>query len=98
MSRRATHQVIRYGLLAVMLLLGRSALVAHDEIHWQPKLSGHVCELCLHHVGQNEIAGDSSSFVPEHPAPPRLQVAGVAIVCLAPRRRCRIRGPPTPFD
>ncbi|HET8883075.1 MAG TPA: hypothetical protein VFM56_12940 [Solimonas sp.] len=94
LSRRA----VRYGLLAALLLLGRSALIAHDAIHWQPKLDGAVCQLCLHHVGQSEIAGGAAGFVLDHVAPSPAVAERIAVVFPAPRRRCRIRGPPSSSD
>lgn len=97
-GRARARRIVRYGLLAALLLLGRSALIAHDAIHWQPKLDGPVCQLCLHHVGQSEIAGGTSSFALDHVPPPQLVAERIVAVFLTPHRRCRIRGPPLFFD
>ncbi|MGH8447143.1 MAG: hypothetical protein ACREVL_17885 [Solimonas sp.] len=91
-------RVVRYGLLAVLLLLGRSALIVHDATHWQPKLQGEICELCLYHVGQDDIAVGDLTFTPDRVPPPRMATERVHSLVLPPHRRHPIRGPPSFFD
>jgi hypothetical protein len=98
MVLRAARFARLHWLFAVLLLVGQFGLVLHEAQHWQPKVDGDVCQLCVHHVGQqHEVAGSSISFAITA-APETFSVVSLpVVVALAPRRAYQSRGPPLIF-